>query len=159
MARCPTYHWQFMIVLQDGSLPSVWEEFHSLSPLQQDNEKQQNWGDREQAFRWVNHIRYEFGANAKHHITVHLVVCNEQWQAVDENAQLITKTSKHAWLSSRPLHRHNVHARCNLAGRYRWGIEIARSKSATIKRIIESKRYQEVFPTVRLLKNVTSNEY
>ena len=38
-------------------------------------------------------------------------------------------------------------------------MDIARSKSATIKRIIESKRYQEVFPSVRLLKNVTSNEY
>ena len=31
-------------------------------------------------------------------------------------------------------------------------VDIARSKSATIKRIIESKRYQEVFPTVRLMK-------
>ena len=119
MARCRTYHWQFMIVLQDGSLPSVWEEFHSLLPLQQDNEKQQNWGDREQAFRWVNHIRYEYAANGKNHITVHLVLCQEQWQAVDENAQILTKTSKHAWLSSRPLNRHNVHERCNLAGRYR----------------------------------------
>ena len=38
-------------------------------------------------------------------------------------------------------------------------VDIARSKSATIKRIIESKRYQDVFPTVKLLKNVTSNEY
>ena len=38
-------------------------------------------------------------------------------------------------------------------------VDIARSKSATIKRIIESKKYQEVFPLVKLLKNVTSNEY
>lgn len=38
-------------------------------------------------------------------------------------------------------------------------VDIARSKSATIKRIIESKRYQEVFPKVRLLKTATSNEY
>ena len=38
-------------------------------------------------------------------------------------------------------------------------VDIARSKSATIKRIIESKRYQDIFPSVRLLKNVTSNEY
>jgi hypothetical protein len=38
-------------------------------------------------------------------------------------------------------------------------VDIARSKSATIKRIIESKRYQQVFPKVKLLKNVTSNEY
>jgi len=51
------------------------------------------------------------------------VLCNEQWQAVDENAQILTKTSKHAWLSSRPLNRYNVHERCNLAARYRWGIE------------------------------------
>ncbi len=38
-------------------------------------------------------------------------------------------------------------------------VDIARSKSATIKRIIESKKYQNVFPKVKLLKNVTSNEY
>lgn len=38
-------------------------------------------------------------------------------------------------------------------------VDIARSKSATIKRIIESAKYQKVFPKVRLLKNVTSNEY
>ena len=38
-------------------------------------------------------------------------------------------------------------------------VDIARSKSATIKRIIESKKYQQVFPKVKLLKNVTSNEY
>ena len=38
-------------------------------------------------------------------------------------------------------------------------VDIARSKSATIKRLIESKRYQDVFSTVKLLKNVTSNEY
>jgi hypothetical protein len=38
-------------------------------------------------------------------------------------------------------------------------VDIARSKSATIKRIIDSKKYQNVFPSVRLLKNVTSNEY
>ena len=38
-------------------------------------------------------------------------------------------------------------------------VDIARAKSATIKNIIESKKYQEVFPKVRLLKNVASNEY
>jgi hypothetical protein len=38
-------------------------------------------------------------------------------------------------------------------------VDIARSKSATIKRIIESKRFQEVFPKVRLNKHATSNEY
>ena len=51
------------------------------------------------------------------------MVCEEQWQCVDAQGQIVTKTSKHAWLSSRPLNRHNVHERCNLAARYRWGIE------------------------------------
>ena len=29
---CRRYHWQFMIVLQEGSLPSVWEEVAGLDP-------------------------------------------------------------------------------------------------------------------------------
>jgi hypothetical protein len=35
----------------------------------------------------------------------------------------VTKTSRHAWLSSEPLSQNNVHERCNLGARQRWGIE------------------------------------
>lgn len=38
-------------------------------------------------------------------------------------------------------------------------VDVSRPKSATIKRIVESKRYAEVFPTVRIQKGVSSNEY
>ena len=31
--------------------------------------------------------------------------------------------SHHAWISSRPLNRNNLHERCNLGARHRWGIE------------------------------------
>ncbi|MBS3948127.1 MAG: hypothetical protein KGZ57_07510 [Dethiobacter sp.] len=31
-----------------------------------------------------------------------------------------TKTSRHAWISSTPIDRNNIHARCNLMGRKRW---------------------------------------
>ena len=31
--------------------------------------------------------------------------------------------SRHAWLSSKPLHQNNVHERCNLGARHRWAIE------------------------------------
>jgi len=123
MARCRDYHWQFMIVLKDRSLPTVWEEYQSLRGLGADQQHQQNWGERRQHFRWVNHIRYDYGPNARHHLTVHVVVCEEQWQAVDEHAEIVTKRAKQAWISSRPLHATNVHERCNLAARYRWGIE------------------------------------
>lgn len=123
MARCQEYNWQFMIVLKDASLPTVWEEYHALLNLQPDNEHRQNWGERRQHFRWVNDIRYEYGPNARRHLDIHLVICNEQWQEVNEHNEIQTKTAKHAWLSSRPLNADNVHERCNLAARYRWGIE------------------------------------
>ena len=35
----------------------------------------------------------------------------------------MTKENRHVWISSRPLSRLNVHTRCNLGARYRWGIE------------------------------------
>lgn len=124
MARCRQYHWDFMIVLKDGSLPSVWEEYRGLLRYQQDNQYHQNWGERKQHFQWVNAIRYYFGANDINRLDVHVVVCSEQWETVDPlSAQIITKKSKQAWISSRPISRLNVHARCNLGARYRWGIE------------------------------------
>src|SRR5216683_331156 len=55
---CRHYHWQFMIVLQDDSLPSVWEEVRGLGPLQRNHHWEQHWGDRKQRFRWVNDIEY-----------------------------------------------------------------------------------------------------
>ena len=126
MARCRQYHWDFMIVLKDGSLPSVWQEYHSLVHYQQENQKHLNWGDRRQHFRWVNQIRYTFGANNKNHIDIHVVVCIEQWQAVNpKTAQILTHEQTYAWISSRTISRLNVHSRCNLGARYRWGIEEA----------------------------------
>jgi len=124
MERCRSYHWDFMIVLKGGSLPSVWEEYHSLMLEQKENRMQQSWGERRQHFQWVNPIRYYFGPNAKNHIDIHVVVCKEQWEAVDPGTlEIVTMENRHAWISSRPLHRLNVHTRCNLGARYRWGIE------------------------------------
>lgn len=123
LERCRAYHWDFMIVLKDGSLPKLWEEYHGLHALSPGQEHRQNWGERTQHFRWVNDIRYEYGPNARHHHDLHLVVCQEQWQAIDEKNTIITKTATHAWISARKLWRDNLHQRCNLAARHRWGIE------------------------------------
>jgi len=123
MARCRDYHWDFMIVLQDKSLPSVWEEVQGLRALQPDNRLQRTWGTRHQRFCWVNGIEYTYGPNARHRLAAHVVVCEEHWQQLDDNAEPVSNTSRHVWLSSRPLNSHNVHQRCNLGARYRWGIE------------------------------------
>jgi hypothetical protein len=123
MHRCHQLNWQFMIVLKDKDLPSVWEEVKALKPLQPKNRLQRAWGERRQRFYWVNAIDYEFTQAGRKRLTVHVVVCEESWEAVDDAGQIVTKIARHAWLSSRPLHRHNVHERCNLGARYRWGIE------------------------------------
>ena len=124
MQRCREYHWDFMIVLKDGSLPTVWEEYHSLRHEQEENHWQQDWGERRQLFEWVNAIRYEYGPNAKKFIDIHVVLCRESWEALDpDTLEIVTKENRHAWISSRPLSRLNVHTRCNLGARYRWGIE------------------------------------
>jgi hypothetical protein len=121
---CRRYHWQYMIVLQDGNLPSVWEEVNGLHKLQAHNFFDRTWGNRKQHFWWVNDIDYYYGENYRKKEIVHVVICEENWEEVDPNsAQIVRKRSKHAWLSSEPISRENVHERCNLGGRHRWGIE------------------------------------
>jgi hypothetical protein len=87
MERCREYHWDFMIVLKDGSLPTVWEEHHSRRHEQDENRCQQDWDERRQHFQWVNAIRYEYGPNAKKAIDIHVVVCREEWEEVDLSTQ------------------------------------------------------------------------
>jgi hypothetical protein len=122
MQRCWRAHWQFMIVLKNQDLPSVWQEFHALQALKP-QALQRNWGRRRQHFTWVNDIDYAFGSNRRQHLKLHVVVCEESWERVDQQAQIVTQTARHAWLSSQPLSRENVHERCNLGARHRWGIE------------------------------------
>jgi len=126
MEVCTKYRWQFMIVLQDGSLPQVWEEYRGLVRLLEPEERYRMiWGDREQCFHWVNAIDYEYEREGrKRSITIHMVVCEERWQEIDpDTGQPIDKSSRHVWLSSTALNKDNVHTRCNLAARHRWAIE------------------------------------
>jgi len=121
---CRRYRWQFMIVLQDESLTSVWEEVEGLKKLQPRNRLDRPWGERKQHFWWVNDIEYRYDNHDRKKQTVHVVICEENWEEVDrQTARITQKRSKHAWLSSEPLSRGNVHERCNLGARHRWGIE------------------------------------
>jgi len=122
MTYCQKNNWQYMIVLQEADLKTVWREFHSLCSIQKNNHSQQQWNGREQNFTWINHIEYDFDKGKKS-IFVNLVVCDEHWQEVDQYGEVEEKHSRHAWLSSRELKSHNIHERCNLGARYRWGIE------------------------------------
>ena len=52
-----------------------------------------------------------------------MVVYEESWERVDQEARSVTETARHAWLSSQPPSRENLHERCHLGARHRWGIE------------------------------------
>jgi len=124
MELCRGYHWHYLIVLQDGSLPQVWEEFQGLSRLLDENDRlTQIWADREQKFQWVNDIQYYYGPNERKRLTLHLAVCEERWKEVDEQGHVIRRYSRYAWISDVPFCRKTVHERCNLGARHRWTIE------------------------------------
>ena len=127
MELCIKNNWDFMIVLQKGSLPSVWEEIDGLKDLQSSNRLDRNWGDRRQHFWWVNDIEYLYFCpqkKRKKKLTVHAVVCEESWEEIEPGStEVVTRKSRHVWLSSQTLNQHNVHERGNLGARHRWGIE------------------------------------
>jgi len=124
MEVCRKNRWDFMIVLQDKSLPSVWEEYEGLKKLETDNHYYRTWGDRLQHFEWVNNIEYYYGANGRKRQIIHMVICNETWEEVaKDSAEIVAKQSRHVWISHKPLCKENVHERCNLCARHRWGIE------------------------------------
>jgi hypothetical protein len=119
---CRDNNWDFMVVLQDKSLKSVWEEYYGLLKLLPENCHRRNWGNRRQCFRWVNDIEYYYDKFKK--VKIHVVVCEERREEIDRDTnQVVTKTSRHARVSCKPLEKSNLHERCNLGARYRWGIE------------------------------------
>jgi len=77
MEKCRQYHWQYMIVLKNGSLSTVWDEIHGLRPLHPANRHQRTWGNRHQDFWWVNDICNETSPNGKTFLTLHVVGCDE----------------------------------------------------------------------------------
>jgi len=120
---CRAHHLQYMIVLRDKCLSTVWEEIDGLRHLGAEKRHWQQWGNRRQDFWWFNSIRYETSQNGKEYLTLHVVGCDETWKEVNAEAQTETKTGRHVWLSSCPLTTSIHHERCNLGARHRWGIE------------------------------------
>jgi len=116
-----------LLSCKDKSLPSVWEEIEGLKRYQSDNRLVQRWGNRRQQFWWINDIPYEYAdpnTQRKKQLKVHAVICQESWEEIAPGStEVVTKISRHVWLSDQPLHPRNVHSRCNLGARHRWGIE------------------------------------
>jgi len=124
IGRCRDYGWRFMTVLQEGSLPQVWQEYQGLRRLlSKEDRLSQRWADRHQSFELINDIDYRYGDNEKKRATIHLVVCRESWQEVNAEGSVVERSGQWAWISDLRFCRETVHVRCNLGGRHRWGIE------------------------------------
>ncbi len=122
MEICRINRWDYMIVLKDKSLPTVWEEYNVLQSMEPQNLFKMKWGNRKQVFKWVNNIEYQDHRKQTH--LVHVVVCKETWEEVDQKTnEIVVQKSKHAWISNKILNKRNIHERCNLAARHRWNIE------------------------------------
>ena len=122
MSLCRSFGWDYMIVLKDGSLPSMWQEFESLKSLGKFGCHDCAWQGRKQHFEFINDIEYSYESPAKY-IKVHIIVCFECEPFVNGDDEVDFKISKHAWISSKPLTESNLHLRCNLCARGRWQIE------------------------------------
>jgi hypothetical protein len=76
MEICHDNRWDYMIVLKDDSLTTVWREYDALQSLEPHNLFKMKWGNRKQSFEWINNIEYEYDNQQKMRL-LHVVVCKE----------------------------------------------------------------------------------
>lgn len=121
-SRCERYGWKYLIVLQDGDLPSVHEEFAALCAYAPGNDLTLHVGgptDVRQDFRWANDIAYVDTERQEH--TVAVLECWEN--ARQPGPPLKVTRNKWLWITNFNLTRKNVIPLANEGGRLRWKIE------------------------------------
>lgn len=125
---CDTNDWKYMIVFKEGSLPSVEEEFVSLSKLSSEKQFYFQTGKTlkiRQDYRWVNDILY-VDSNRKEH-TISVLQCLET--KPDKDGKEVTTRFK--WVTNFQLpdsrHSRGVESKiitlANHGGRDRWKVE------------------------------------
>jgi hypothetical protein len=137
MSLCRELSWDFMFVLKEGCLPSVWEEVQALRPLEPTQRLSSRWVDRDQQFWWVNMIEYEYqDADGRlRRIKIHVAGCTETWEESGEQ-----KRSEWVWVSHAPLTDKNIVGRCNRMARRRWDVE-----EHILKEKCQGYHYEHVF--------------
>lgn len=123
---CKKYKWEYMIVLKQESIPTVWKEALALMKINPEDRLKCYWGNREQIYSWSNEIEYEYIIeNVKKKEMLNVVICYESWEENHSNSTGIVekKETRYAWISSRIISENNVFYRCTKIGRYRWKIE------------------------------------
>lgn len=123
---CLKNKWDYMIVLKEDCLKTVWEDAKGLMKLEPENSLHVKWGDRDQEYQWANHVEYGYKDGERtRYLMLHVVICHETWLENHNHStgKVEQKETRYAWLSSKPLTEKNVFERCTKIGRYRWKIE------------------------------------
>jgi hypothetical protein len=108
-ALCEQHGWGFVIVLQEGSLPTVAREFNDLIPLAPENRRTCRRKDATYVLRWVNHIAYN-------NRTLNVLECVRTPHG--------TRTpTRWLWVTNLLVTRDNCLELANNGGRLRWKIE------------------------------------
>jgi hypothetical protein len=119
-ARCEQYGWKYLIVLQEGDLPSVHQELEALSRLAPENHLCFHTGPQaaiQQGFRWANDIAYVDSEHQEHGVSV--IECLETLKGSDGQSH----TTRFKWITNFSVTAKNVIALANEGGRLRWKIE------------------------------------
>jgi hypothetical protein len=109
MDICKKYGWVFIINFKEGSIPSVFEEFESLLPLQPQNKCLWNTKSANQKISWTTDITY-------HQHLLHLI------QSIDTD-KISGEIKRYLYLTNINPTRLNAPVLANGAGRQRWKIE------------------------------------
>jgi hypothetical protein len=119
-SRCEQYHWKYIVVLQEGDLSSVHEEFNALTQLAAENRLRFLTGVQSktvQDFCWVNDIAYVDSFQVTHSLDV--IECLET--KPDAEGQL--HTTRFKWVTNFNVTKNNIIELSNEGGRLRWKIE------------------------------------
>jgi hypothetical protein len=117
---CDQYHWKYMIVLQEGDLPSVHEEFNALIQIAPENHLRCRIGVQSktvQDFRWMNDIDYVDSKQTGHRLSV--IECLE----TQPDPTGHPRTTRFKWVTNFNVTAHKLIELSNQGGRLRWKIE------------------------------------
>lgn len=110
MRLCRKLDWRFIIVLKEGRLPGVHEEFRALIALAPENRMTVSARKTEMKLAWVNDIAYQ-------NLKLHVLEC------VETDRTRIQRTARWLWVTDIPVTKDNAVELALSGGRQRWRIE------------------------------------
>jgi len=108
-ALCEKHQWGFLIVLKEGSIPTLYHEFYDLVAHAPENTRTHHTKTATQVLRWVNDI----DCNGR---KLHVLECVETPRGG-------TPPTRWLWVTNIPVHPANCIPLANQGGRLRWKTE------------------------------------